>query len=595
MRRKPIISSLMIIMFTALTAVVNAGTTVDDFNRATLGPNWTADPEYQIVSNTLANTATSPLWSYLAVFNAVVNPTEVSFKWDLSGDIEGANSGGIAIYLSAASTSANGYFIMRRYGNIDLHPIVGGVALRDTYISSVAGTQTRPEPGDIIKVIATTDASGHHFDFYINSVFDGRVSDTGKLYGNGTTQYAGVCLYGSRNNNIDDFTVRAASLTVVSPNGGESWFAGTVHNITWTSSDFTGNVKIEYSLNNAGSWTTWSSSTPNTGSFVWTLPTTTSDLCLVRISDAADGIPSDVSNAVFHIIPETEEITLLVPNGGQNWIMNTNHDITWNATSNIAFIRIYYSLNNGGAWIQITASTPNDGSFPWTIPAQVSDQARIKVEDALDGVPADISDAVFSISSLITLQVQTASGEPGSTDNPVNISLNNQTNVRGVLFELVDTPNHLTASDVIPVGRATGFTIDSFETATGVLRVLLVSMAGAIIPVGNGPIIQVMYDVGGGATVGTSSTMVLQNVTISDANGDPLIPALVNGVFYYVKAGDVAPDPVDGIVNDLDVEKMIRFLLELDPVTPAALMSGDMNNNGSIDLYDVLTVFDLVP
>ncbi len=595
MRRKPIITNLIIIMFAALTTVVNAGTTVDDFNRASLGPNWTADPEYQIVSNTLSNTSSTPFWSYLAVFNAVVNPTEVSFRWDMSGDIEGANSGGIAIYLSAASTSANGYFIMRRYGNIDLHPVINGNAERNTYISTATGTQERPEPGDIIKVVATTDVSGHHFDFYINGIFDGRVSDTGKLYGNGTNQYAGVCLYGSRNNNIDDFTVRAPSITVVSPNGGESWIEGTIQNITWTSSDYTGNVKIEYSLDNSGSWTTLTASTPNTGNYAWTLPSTTSDLCLVRVSDASDGIPSDVSNAVFSIIPETEEITLLSPNGGQNWIMNTNQDITWSATSNISFIRIYYSVNNGGNWTQITASTPNDGSFTWTVPAQVTNEARIKVEDALDGNPADISDAVFSISSLISLQVQTASGEPGSTDNPVNVVLNNQTNVRGVLFEIADDPDHLTAADVIAVGRAAGFTIDSFETATGVLRVLLVSMSGAVIPVGNGPILQIMYDIGGGATVGTTSDMVLQNVTISDANGDPLVPALIDGVFYYVKAGDVAPDPVDGIVDNLDVEQMLRFLLELDPVGPADLMSGDMNNDGQIDLYDVLTVFDMVP
>ena len=37
------------------------------------------------------------------------------------------------------------------------------------------------------------------------------------------------------------------SITVTSPNGGESWTVGTSHNITWTSTGTVGNVNIDYS------------------------------------------------------------------------------------------------------------------------------------------------------------------------------------------------------------------------------------------------------------------------------------------------------------------------------------------------------------
>ena len=93
----------------------------------------------------------------------------------------------------------------------------------------------------------------------------------------------------------------AASITVTSPNGGETWTAGSSHSITWTSSGTVGNVKIEYSSDNGSSWSTITSSTPNDGTHSWTVPNLSSTQCLVRIEEASDGNPSDTSDAVFSI------------------------------------------------------------------------------------------------------------------------------------------------------------------------------------------------------------------------------------------------------------------------------------------------------
>ena len=93
----------------------------------------------------------------------------------------------------------------------------------------------------------------------------------------------------------------SATLAVTSPNGGESWGAGSSHNITWTTTGTIANVKIEYSTNNGTAWTTIIASTPNTGTYGWTVPNVPSASCLVRISDAAIVGISDVSNAVFTI------------------------------------------------------------------------------------------------------------------------------------------------------------------------------------------------------------------------------------------------------------------------------------------------------
>jgi len=94
----------------------------------------------------------------------------------------------------------------------------------------------------------------------------------------------------------------ASSLQLTSPNGAESWTVNSTQSITWSSQGSVGNVKLEYSVNSGTSWTTISSSTANDGSHAWMIPATTSTQGLVRISDAADGNPSDVSNSVFSIV-----------------------------------------------------------------------------------------------------------------------------------------------------------------------------------------------------------------------------------------------------------------------------------------------------
>ena len=103
------------------------------------------------------------------------------------------------------------------------------------------------------------------------------------------------------------------TLTVTSPNGGESWEATSVHTITWTTQGSVGNVKIEYSTNGGTSYTDIVASASNSGTYSWTVPNTPSSNCLVRISEASSGMPSDVSNAAFAIAPPPKPKAPLSP------------------------------------------------------------------------------------------------------------------------------------------------------------------------------------------------------------------------------------------------------------------------------------------
>jgi hypothetical protein len=93
-------------------------------------------------------------------------------------------------------------------------------------------------------------------------------------------------------------------MQVLSPNGGEIWGVGTTQQITWVAENYEGsksNVKLEYSTNSGGSWLPIQASVPDTGSYEWTVPSTLSENCRVRVSDPADGDPFDVSDADFSI------------------------------------------------------------------------------------------------------------------------------------------------------------------------------------------------------------------------------------------------------------------------------------------------------
>jgi hypothetical protein len=192
--------------------------------------------------------------------------------------------------------------------------------------------------------------------------------------------------------------VLPASITITSPNGGESWEAGSARKITWSNAGTVGDVKIEYSTDNGTNWTTIVVSTDNDGSYTWTVPDNPSDNCLVRITriDGDEGI-SDVSDAAFSIVPSSSPfIAVHSPNGGERLTLGSTHKITWTSTGDVGNVKIEYSSNNGTSWTKIVASLFNNGSYDWTVSGNPSDKCLVRVSET-DGEPSDVSNEVFSI------------------------------------------------------------------------------------------------------------------------------------------------------------------------------------------------------
>jgi hypothetical protein len=104
------------------------------------------------------------------------------------------------------------------------------------------------------------------------------------------------------------------SIDLASPNGGESWAAGSTHAITWTS-DGVDSVKIELSSNGGSTFpTTIVASRPASDStYSWTLPVglTPGSTYRIRVRDVLDSSLNDVSSASFTVrSPATMTVTL---------------------------------------------------------------------------------------------------------------------------------------------------------------------------------------------------------------------------------------------------------------------------------------------
>ncbi len=191
------------------------------------------------------------------------------------------------------------------------------------------------------------------------------------------------------------FTIIGSNLTLLTPNGAEIWNGGSSQAIAWNTTGSVQQVNLDYSMDQGQTWNVISSNEANTGGYLWEVPEVQSGQTLVRVSDADDGVPSDQSDSTFTIISST--LTLTSPNGGETWRADSSYSIAWTTSGILAHVRLEYSLDNGQAWVAIVDSTPNTGSFAWTVPQVESQAALIRIADAVDGTPEEQSDSTFSI------------------------------------------------------------------------------------------------------------------------------------------------------------------------------------------------------
>jgi hypothetical protein len=91
-------------------------------------------------------------------------------------------------------------------------------------------------------------------------------------------------------------------------------------------------------------------------------------------------------------------ITVLTPNGGENWAVGSSQTISWTSNGFTGLINILLSRDGGISWAAIISSTANDGSQTWTVSGPVTTLARIKVRSVSSPGVNDSSNTNFTIS-----------------------------------------------------------------------------------------------------------------------------------------------------------------------------------------------------
>ncbi len=206
--------------------------------------------------------------------------------------------------------------------------------------------------------------------------------------------------------------VSAPTITVTSPNGGETWQRGTSHTVTWSYTDSPGSmVKIVLLKGGTEVGTikdSWSIGSGGKGSYTWPMATTGTIGSDFKVSVQSISQPSikDTSNNYFIITPAlTPTITVTSPNGGETWQRGTSHTVTWSYTGSpgsmvkivllkggteVGTIKDSWSIGSGGK-----------GSYTWPMATTgtIGSDFKVSVQSISQPSIKDTSNNYFTLTS----------------------------------------------------------------------------------------------------------------------------------------------------------------------------------------------------
>ena len=212
-----------------------------------------------------------------------------------------------------------------------------------------------------------------------------------------------------------------SSITVDSPNGGETWLFNTSHDILWT---YVGidEVRIEYSLDNQNSWSLLATVDASDRKYTWTVPAILTSQAYVRISDESNSALFDISNNAFKLADYV--LTIDSPNGGETWAIGDTEVIEW-TSEDIDNVNLEYSTDGGSNWNSIVSNiAASSGTFSWAIPNAASTNALVRILNADDITENDQSDAAFVIQGPEVSIVQPNGGESWASGDVYQIQWN---------------------------------------------------------------------------------------------------------------------------------------------------------------------------
>lgn len=202
-----------------------------------------------------------------------------------------------------------------------------------------------------------------------------------------------------------------ATLTVTTPNGGESWALNTRQTVRWTYTENPGSaVQVELFKNGIFRQVIAAAApigSNGSGSFDWDISSAElpgSDYT-VKITSTSFSTISDVSNSTFSLgsVPVNATIQVVTPNGGEKWKPRTQQQIRWSFTGNPG-AKVKVELYKGGVFKQVISAgaaigTNGAGSLNWLVPSTLvaGSDYKIKITSTTIASATDFSNQNFSI------------------------------------------------------------------------------------------------------------------------------------------------------------------------------------------------------
>jgi hypothetical protein len=204
-------------------------------------------------------------------------------------------------------------------------------------------------------------------------------------------------------------TPPSSSVAVTSPNGGESWSAGSRHDITWTSHNVNGTVDVELYRHFSRVGVIASGVPVSSGTYGWTVGNYVGGVApngqgyKIRVRSSSDTL--DTSNFAFSIIgASAPSVNLTSPDGGESLTLGSAHTISWTSSNWNGAVNIFLDQNDGLVGT-ITMNVPAaGGTCAWTAgsyqggTATVGSGYKVRVQTT-DGQAQDSSGASFSLTA----------------------------------------------------------------------------------------------------------------------------------------------------------------------------------------------------
>jgi formylglycine-generating enzyme len=197
-------------------------------------------------------------------------------------------------------------------------------------------------------------------------------------------------------------TTQTQSITVTNPQVNANWSVGTQQQVTWTSSNVTGNVAIKLSTDGGNTFPDSLGSAPvSAGTAMITVPNTPSATCRVKVESSSYGTVYGISPGNFSVI--VPSITVTGPLAGATWVVGDQKQVTWTSSNVTGNVTIKLSTDGGTIFSDSIGSAPvSAGTATITVPKDTSAKCRIKVVSASNGALYCLNPGNFSIVTPVT-------------------------------------------------------------------------------------------------------------------------------------------------------------------------------------------------